>query len=55
MINILYSVKLKQILIIDVIVIATGFVLRLFVGGYAIDEMITYINNRHNIYYTNIE
>ena len=40
-INILYSVKLKQIPIIDVIVIATGFVLRLFVGGYAIDEMIT--------------
>ena len=42
MINILYSVKLKHIPIIDVIVIATGFVLRLFVGGYAIDEMITF-------------
>ena len=40
-INILYSAKLKYIPIIDIIIIAFGFVLRLFVGGYAIDEMIT--------------
>ena len=40
-INILYSAKLKYIPIIDVMIIAFGFVLRLFVGGYAINEMIT--------------
>ena len=40
-INILYSAKLKYIPIIDIIIIAFGFVLRLFVGGYAINEMIT--------------
>ncbi len=40
-INILYSVRLKHIPIIDIIIIAFGFVLRLFAGGYSINEMIT--------------
>jgi 4-hydroxybenzoate polyprenyltransferase len=33
--NVLYSVKLKHIALIDVSIIATGFVLRLFAGAYA--------------------
>ena len=40
-INILYSMKLKNIPIIDILIIGAGFVLRLFAGGYAINEMIT--------------
>ena len=40
-INILYSIKLKYIPIIDIIIIGIGFILRLFVGGFAINEMIT--------------
>ncbi len=34
-INVAYSLKLKQIAILDVLVIATGFVLRIVVGGLA--------------------
>ena len=41
-INILYSYKLKHIPIIDITIISTGFILRLYAGGYAINEMITY-------------
>ena len=33
--NILYSLKLKRIALLDVTIIAIGFVLRLFVGSYA--------------------
>ena len=33
--NIAYCVKLKQIAIVDIFVIATGFVLRVFAGGFA--------------------
>jgi 4-hydroxybenzoate polyprenyltransferase len=33
--NILYCVKLKQLAIVDVFVIALGFVLRVFAGGFA--------------------
>jgi 4-hydroxybenzoate polyprenyltransferase len=33
--NILYSLKLKRIALLDVIIIAIGFVLRLFVGSFA--------------------
>lgn len=36
--NISYSVKLKHIPIIDIFIIAIGFVLRLFVGAYAIEK-----------------
>lgn len=32
--NIAYSFKLKQIAILDVMIIATGFLMRVFVGGY---------------------
>jgi 4-hydroxybenzoate polyprenyltransferase len=35
MVNILYSVRLKHIPILDIFVIALGFVLRVIVGGYA--------------------
>lgn len=33
--NILYSLKLKHVVILDVLIVATGFVLRLFVGSAA--------------------
>ena len=36
LLNIAYCVKLKQITIIDVFIIAFGFVLRIFVGGVAV-------------------
>lgn len=36
LLNIAYTVKLKHIAIIDVIIIASGFVLRVLMGGYAI-------------------
>lgn len=35
-INILYSIKLKHISILDIVIIGIGFVLRLFIGGFAI-------------------
>ncbi len=34
-INIIYTVKLKHISLIDIFIISTGFVIRLFVGSYA--------------------
>ncbi|WP_322971860.1 UbiA prenyltransferase family protein [Faecalibacter sp. LW9] len=34
LLNIAYSFKLKQIAILDVMIIATGFLMRVFVGGY---------------------
>lgn len=37
MLNIAYSCKLKRIAIIDVFIVALGFVLRLLTGGYACD------------------
>jgi len=37
LLNILYSVKLKNYAIIDVIIIASGFILRLLMGGYSTD------------------
>ncbi len=36
-INILYSYKLKQMVLIDVLIIAFGFILRVYAGAYAID------------------
>ena len=36
-INIIYSLKLKQVVIIDVIIIACGFILRVYAGAYAIN------------------
>lgn len=39
--NILYSLSWKHIAILDVATIATGFVLRLFVGSFATDTMLT--------------
>jgi len=41
LINIAYSLKLKQIAIVDVFVVASGFVLRLFAGGIACDIWIS--------------
>ena len=35
MLNVAYCVKLKQIAIVDIFIIATGFVLRIFAGGFA--------------------
>ena len=35
LLNIAYCVRLKQIALVDVFVIATGFVLRVFAGGFA--------------------
>lgn len=35
--NLLYTVKLKQIAIVDVFIIAVGFILRLFVGSFSGD------------------
>lgn len=40
-INILYSIKLKHIVIIDLMVIASGFVLRAVAGGVVIDVPLT--------------
>ncbi|MFI3173490.1 MAG: UbiA family prenyltransferase [Eubacteriales bacterium] len=37
LINILYSWKLKHIVLIDVLIIAVGFIFRLYAGSYAID------------------
>jgi hypothetical protein len=39
--NLLYSFKLKKIVLIDVFVIAAGFILRIVAGGYAIDVKIS--------------
>ncbi|TGN27142.1 UbiA prenyltransferase family protein [Empedobacter tilapiae] len=39
--NLAYSFKLKQIAILDVIIIATGFLLRVFVGGYMTGILVT--------------
>ena len=36
MLNILYSYKLKQMVLVDVLVIAVGFILRVYAGAYAI-------------------
>ena len=36
--NFMYSLKLKHITIIDISIIATGFVLRLFAGSFSINE-----------------
>ena len=41
-INILYSIKLKEIVILDIFIIASGFTLRVFGGALAID---VYISN----------
>ncbi|HOK07881.1 MAG TPA: decaprenyl-phosphate phosphoribosyltransferase [Syntrophales bacterium] len=35
LINYLYTIKLKHVAIIDVFIIAIGFVIRIFIGGYA--------------------
>ncbi|MFZ1080654.1 MAG: decaprenyl-phosphate phosphoribosyltransferase [Candidatus Kryptoniota bacterium] len=40
-INLLYSFVLKQIVLIDVFVIAAGFILRIIAGGYAINVKIS--------------
>tara|TARA_B100001063_G_C16482773_1_gene413431 strand:- start:114 stop:656 length:543 start_codon:yes stop_codon:yes gene_type:complete len=40
--NILYSLGLKKISLVDVTIIAIGFVLRLFVGSYAYNEDLTF-------------
>lgn len=39
--NLLYSFRLKKIVLIDVFVIAAGFILRIIAGGYAIDVKIS--------------
>jgi 4-hydroxybenzoate polyprenyltransferase len=39
--NILYSVKLKHIAIVDIFIIATGFVLRLFAGASVVDTTLS--------------
>jgi len=41
MINLFYSFALKQIVLIDVFVIAAGFILRIIAGGYAINVKIS--------------
>ena len=41
LVNLLYSFALKQIVLIDVFVIAVGFILRIMAGGYAIDVKIS--------------
>jgi 4-hydroxybenzoate polyprenyltransferase and related prenyltransferases len=41
-INILYSIRLKQVAIIDVTIIATGFVIRIFIGGAAADVYLSH-------------
>ncbi len=40
--NILYSIKLKQIAILDVTIIAIGFVLRVFAGGESSDILVSH-------------
>lgn len=40
-INVLYSFGLKRIVLIDLFVIATGFILRILAGGYAIDVKVS--------------
>ncbi|WP_160035160.1 decaprenyl-phosphate phosphoribosyltransferase [Paenibacillus sp. An7] len=40
-INVLYSLKLKEVVIIDIMIIAAGFVLRALAGGLIIDVNIT--------------
>ena len=40
-INLLYSFELKQVVLLDVFVIAAGFILRIIAGGYAIDVKIS--------------
>ncbi len=40
-INLLYSFRLKKVVLIDVFVIAAGFILRILAGGYAIDVKIS--------------
>ena len=39
--NIAYCLKLKQMAIVDVFIIAVGFVLRIFVGGFATDIILS--------------
>lgn len=41
LINLLYSFKLKQVAIIDIFIIAFGFLLRVLAGGAAIDVQVT--------------
>ena len=40
--NIVYCVKLKQIAIIDVLIIAIGFVMRVLIGGFATDIWVSH-------------
>ncbi len=40
-INILYSFRLKRLVLIDLFVIAMGFILRILAGGYAIDVKVS--------------
>lgn len=40
-VNLFYSFLLKHIIIIDVIIIALGFILRVYVGAYAIDVTVS--------------
>lgn len=39
--NLLYSFKLKRVVLIDLFVIAVGFILRVMAGGYAIDVKVS--------------
>lgn len=41
-INILYTIRLKNISIIDVMIIAAGFVIRILIGGFAVDVPLTH-------------
>lgn len=41
LLNVAYSFKLKQVAILDVMIIATGFLMRVFVGGYITGILIT--------------
>ncbi len=41
LVNLLYSFALKQIVLVDVFIIAVGFILRIVAGGYAIDVKIS--------------
>ncbi len=41
LVNLLYSFTLRQVVLIDVFVIAVGFILRIIAGGYAIDVKIS--------------
>lgn len=40
--NILYTVKLKDIAILDIVLVATGFVLRILIGGAATDTQLSH-------------